>query len=149
MQCQECRRELRDDEPIYRLSMGYGSNNYAKYGGCIASMCAGCREKRCGPAPVSIIYALHNGKPCANCGRPVFIECRLKLPKYVVCGAACRQAVYQSVARQRRRLPLRECAICGKQFQPKRTDARYCGMACKQVAFRRGRPPLASPGGHP
>jgi len=75
--------------------------------------------------------------PCAACGRPV-INDRLsaKICKRVVCGDECRRALYAAQARERRKLPTRACSVCGKDFEPKRTDARYCSAACKQRAHR-------------
>ena len=29
-----------------------------------------------------------------------------------------------------------ECATCGREFVPTRCDARHCGSACKQRAYR-------------
>src|SRR6516225_892201 len=36
----------------------------------------------------------------------------------------------------RRGGPSRQCAICGECFEPARSDATYCSIACKQKAYR-------------
>jgi hypothetical protein len=28
------------------------------------------------------------------------------------------------------------CAVCGRDFEPKRADARYCSGACRMAAYR-------------
>ena len=35
MQCQSCRRNLAEGEPIYRVSTGYGLSWYQRFGGAI------------------------------------------------------------------------------------------------------------------
>jgi predicted nucleic acid-binding Zn ribbon protein len=61
---------------------------------------------------------------------------RRKQPKHVVCGDECRRAFHAAQARERRKLPMWGCSVCGKEFEPKRTDAKYCSAACKQRAHR-------------
>lgn len=36
----------------------------------------------------------------------------------------------------KRRLIVRHCVVCGAVFFANRTDARYCGAACKQKMYR-------------
>lgn len=132
MQCQKCCRDLRDDEPIYRVSLSYDGDDCRWYCGGIASMCAECG--------IDCVRTFRGPNPCMHCQRSVFISHRSKLPKYIVCGKACQKALY-ALARRRRQLPQRSCMICGTLFQPKRTNALYCGSRCKQSAYRRRKKP--------
>ena len=135
MQCQNCRAPLDENEPVYRFPTGYGTIWYDRWRGAIGSLCAACVSKiddlnwlRWRPA-----------EPCCRCGRPVILSTKRKRPMYVVCGQSCRVAVYNAAARDRRnrwRTPY-HCATCGENFEPKRTDARFCSVACKQKAYRR------------
>ena len=52
-----------------------------------------------------------------------------------MCGPECRQAA--RYARLRIVRPTRACAQCQKPFVPRRDDARFCSVACKQRAYRR------------
>jgi hypothetical protein len=40
--------------------------------------------------------------------------------------------------------PLARCSHCGEQFTPARSDAKFCGRACKQAAYRRRQQPPRS-----
>jgi hypothetical protein len=85
---------------------------------------------------------------CEGCGRPM----RRQRPTYWhrslhpterVCCADCRRAMLNARARERRRARHDEiiCEACGEAFVPTRADARFCGNACRQRTFRRGRRP--------
>lgn len=69
---------------------------------------------------------------CGGCGKIFYT--RVLSKKY--CG-------YKSCffeAQRKKRLRLREntvCITCGKQFTPKRNDAKYCSNACRQKAYRK------------
>lgn len=78
--------------------------------------------------------------PCVHCGRPVRIPTRYQR-RPIICGKECRAAVANARARARLRrvLPPRVCAKCGHAFTPRRTDTRFCSLACKQSAYRRRR----------
>jgi hypothetical protein len=66
------------------------------------------------------------------------------------CSENCRRAHYAAVRRAKRKPPARNCEVCEEQFEPKRSDARYCSNACRQDAYRTrklgvataGRPPV-------
>jgi hypothetical protein len=130
MQCQKCCRDLRDDEPIYRVSLSCDGDGCRQHRDSIASVCAECG--------IDCRRTFRGPNPCMHCRRPVFISHRSKFPKYIVCGKACQKAVY-ALAWKRRQLPQRSCVVCGTLFQPKRTRALYCGSRCKQSAYRRRR----------
>jgi hypothetical protein len=63
------------------------------------------------------------------------------LRRWVSCCERCERQVRVVKARERRHAarPARACENedCGKVFEPTRTDARFCSVACKQRAYRR------------
>jgi hypothetical protein len=128
MQCERCHREMASSDPIYRVEA-------SDPGAYVREACAGCCAKewpwaRWWRAP----------EPCKRCGRPVISDKRRKRPKHITCSHECRKAVYVAISRERRRrgwVKALACALCGASFMPKRSDARYCSVACKQKAFRR------------
>jgi hypothetical protein len=73
--------------------------------------------------------------PCDHCARSIRIPRRYKL-KLIVCGEACRRAIYAAQAKLRRAHYPEPCIVCGESFMPKRTDSRYCSSACRQAAYR-------------
>lgn len=71
--------------------------------------------------------------PCGHCGNPV--ERLYPLARY--CKDECREAA--SEIRRRARLAEarhKTCGVCGKVFDGPRRDAKFCGPACKQRAYR-------------
>jgi hypothetical protein len=51
-----------------------------------------------------------------------------------VCSVRCSRLARNA---RRRRSTIATCCTCGKQFQQRRSDARYCSNACRQGAYRR------------
>jgi hypothetical protein len=71
---------------------------------------------------------------CKGCGLAMRApERKAGRPDLTTCSDRCAQRV----RRLRRRQKRRTCATCGLQFKTTRSDARFCGAACKQKAFRR------------
>ena len=146
MQCKLCHRDMASSDPIYRVSLAYEARERTRCGGAIAEVCAEC----CATTPPDIageprlkMSWLVNrdwrpATPCERCARPVIGDMRRKLPKHVACGPECRGAIYGALEAARRRRPMKavSCLLCGVSFLSKRNDARYCGSACKQKAFR-------------
>jgi len=130
MQCAQCRRELVQNEPVYRVCVCYGyawpDNSYA----VVRSVCAECWSKH------FATQAARAPGPCCACGRPVIHSIRRRSPKHFVCSDECRRATYLAEARKRRKLHKRNCDCCGSSFMPARSDARFCSPACKQKAYR-------------
>ena len=97
-------------------------------------VCAGCND------PTKHIWLQfrrwRGPMSCQSCDRAVIHDTVRKVPKHVVCGPACRLAVYAALARKKRRLSKRACPTCGKLFPPKRTDALFCSSPCRQRAYR-------------
>lgn len=78
--------------------------------------------------------------PCAACGQPV-VRNNDPLLKRITCSAACDS----SLSRRRNGASDNQgsgqpCAMCGAVITTGRADARYCGTACKQKAYRRRSP---------
>ena len=71
-------------------------------------------------------------RTCAACKRG-FVIAR-GTAKLTTCSDAC-QAALKPTAKQTPR-PTAECAHCGKPFEQARSDARYCGGACRVAAHR-------------
>jgi hypothetical protein len=138
MQCPGCRRELGKGEPVYQTWLG--ERRVAANIGyrTIARVCTECLKQIEGKWPHPPSY-WRSGKPCRNCGRPVFNFSKWKEAKIIACGKVCKQTIYNARfrARHKRTLPMRACALCGEQFTPKRTDSLYCSNACIQRAYWR------------
>lgn len=70
---------------------------------------------------------------CRGCGRVFYTSVHSKIYcNYDTCSKLYRKRIH------RIRMKLREqhCAECGKEFIPKRTDAKFCSNACRQKHFR-------------
>lgn len=126
MRCTICRSELAD-EAIYR-----GVNLAPKYPG-IRYLCGRCGAER------DAFRKWGRSTICVNCGRPVISSTRPgRPPKLITCSEECTVAALNAADRHERkeqREPVK-CEACGKAFLPKRTDASYCSVACKQRAYR-------------
>jgi hypothetical protein len=139
-QCPGCRRELGEGEPVYQTRLGnaWERRVAANIGYCTtARVCAECLKQIEGKWPHPPSY-WRPGKPCRNCGRPVFNFAKWKEQKIIACTKLCQQTVYNTrfQARHKRTLPLRACTVCEEQFAPKRNDSIYCSDACAQRAYR-------------
>jgi hypothetical protein len=120
MQCHVCNKPLAERAPIYRLPLSSGSIE-------VACVCTGCVSGRSFKG-----RQWREPVPCNHCARPV-ISFR-KVPRQVICGPECRQAIRNA---QGRRRDGQWCRTCGQTFPPKRTDALFCSAACRQRAYRR------------
>jgi hypothetical protein len=127
MKCGQCKRQLTAAEPVYRLFIN-GRVNWQM----VCSPCEAAARKASGFPP---IWRLPHC--CSQCARPVYMDCPPRKVRYFVCGAECRQAAHN--ANYRRMHPRsrveRQC-LCGAAFTPKRNDAKFCSVACKQRAYR-------------
>jgi hypothetical protein len=74
-------------------------------------------------------------KKCVHCRRPLFTSIE-NPPVVVACGDSCRDTARAKELRHRLRKEKR-CLLCGESYTPKRTDSRYCSLACKQTAYRK------------
>jgi hypothetical protein len=71
-----------------------------------------------------------------SCGKG---DCATGFGRYLVYH--CSQACYWRHRRARPRTAVkpRQCAVCGKTFTPRRSDARMCSGTCRQARYRRQR----------
>jgi predicted nucleic acid-binding Zn ribbon protein len=82
---------------------------------------------------------------CGGCGAPILNGTGRET---VFCSDSCRTAKRNAYARSKYREKRavepteRNCAVCGKAFVAKRSDARFCGPTCRQRASRAERVPL-------
>lgn len=70
---------------------------------------------------------------CRGCGKVFYTSVHNKIYcNYDTCSKLYRKRIH------RIHMKLREqhCAECGKEFIPKRTDAKFCSNACRQKHFR-------------
>jgi hypothetical protein len=127
MQCPNCQRDLEAREPVYQVS-----RRSPPYPG-VRHECTTCAQKP---------FVPHDGwrqpKSCENCGRPVFNLSSRLAPEIAACSPRCRHTIKNTRfrAKRKRSTAERACAICGKQFTPKRSDALYCSARCKHKSYR-------------
>ena len=123
MRCHDCLRELTIEEPVCRIRRPrYGTPAWT-------SVCAGCLA-----SGTDSIRKWLPPRPCLHCSRPVIADRRRKGIKFVVCSPEGRNAVYN-----RERPRLRICDACGQQFLLKRSDGKFCSVACQQRAYQSNR----------
>jgi hypothetical protein len=132
--CGGCGRKLCAGEPVWRSQTKTGMGMFGGSYSTLAPFCAKCRRD---------YWDVWSVGECETCGRPVHnTDRRWRLWSY--CCDDCQrrhQSPYRAaIARQRRaeaRGPSRPCAACGEPFEPRRADAQFCSVACKQKAYRR------------
>lgn len=71
--------------------------------------------------------------PCAGGCGVLVASPRYYWSKYQTCSARCAERA-RRLARQN---PPRDCAECGEEFVPTRTDQQFHSNACRQKAYRR------------
>ena len=131
MRCQKCERVLSDDEPIYRVGVGYDGALYFKLRfRSVGHVCENCRSHPYEPSRDS------KSKPCGSCGRPVIDVGRRNPRKHVSCGPECKYKLYLALAKAKRRRPTKVCAICNMEFQPRRAASKYCSAAHRHKSYR-------------
>ncbi|OKO68222.1 hypothetical protein AC629_42265 [Bradyrhizobium sp. NAS80.1] len=136
MNCEKCKRTLAEAEPVYRLCWD------ARVGWRM--VCAACEvsnSKADAARGLAKYPPWLPPRPCCHCSRPVFRDREHESTTYFVCGVVCRQAIHNANYRYghpRLRVE-RQCGSCGNAFKPKRKDAKFCSVACKQRTYRRMR----------
>ena len=124
MKCQRCERQMAADEPAYRLMF-----NCRYLMGCKACMPNAINRRWCDP------------QPCDQCSRLVYRERPpRKNLRHFACSYECRQALHNANYRHNNLRPRieQECGSCSKLFKHKRSDAKFCSVACKQREYRSG-----------
>jgi ssDNA-binding Zn-finger/Zn-ribbon topoisomerase 1 len=82
--------------------------------------------------PKEKAYA-HVGGECPGCGIAMRFSHRdAWRTRWVTCSTRC----YQRAWRRSRRIKLRACEGCHREFQSSRKDARFCSNACRQMQYR-------------
>jgi hypothetical protein len=120
---------MSEDEPAYRLAVGYSGKWHDRFGSSVGSICESCAAK------LSLPPRWRAGARCSHCSRPTFVHQQPhKSTRRYVCSQECRQEA--NYALRRRSAQPKACKSCGELFTPKRSDALYCSGACKQRAFR-------------
>jgi hypothetical protein len=136
MRCQNCRRELTADEPVYRVAIGYNLIWRERWdGSAVGSLCAYCATQ----SPEVAFFPdqrWRTPEPCCHCGRPVILNGRRRIPHFIACGDRCRQAAAKAAAQWEISPGERACPACGMTFVPKRINGIYCSHACKQWVYR-------------
>jgi hypothetical protein len=84
-------------------------------------------------------------RPCPMCQRHVHLM-GAWLPwnheRSALCSNRCRNRVYGARFRERHPRPrkpgvIAQCQVCGRNFAPKRSDAKTCSNACRQKSYRK------------
>ena len=128
MKCGQCKRQLTAAEPVFRLFIDMRVGWQMVCGACEAAA-----------SKASVFPPLWDlPRCCSQCARPVYMDSLPRKARYFVCGAECRRAAHK--ASYRRMHPPsprveRQC-LCGAAFTPKRNEAKFCSVACKQRAYR-------------
>ena len=138
MKCAKRKRQITETEPVYRLFINVWVHWQMVCGICEAEAASRVFKTNTGVS-VSMRPKWHPSRPCCHCSRPVFLHRPIRKGlRYFVCGAECRQAVHN--ANYRRIHPRshveQQCLGCGVAFTPKRNDAKFCSVACRQRAYR-------------
>jgi hypothetical protein len=125
--CAKCGRALAPGEPVWRFRM----THYALFGWShtVAPLCEQCKGGRW----------YRGAKECEGCGRPVHNQMDRVQRGRTLCSSACRIKAVSAAARSYRRHArgTKVCDSCAETFEPSRTDARFCSIACKQRAYRK------------
>jgi len=130
--CARCERTIQPEEPVWRQGMFLGFSCFGGRRYTYAPVCKGCR---------SDYREFWEAAPCKGCGRPVYDEINRSFTQkqHLSCSQACKHKSYAAAVRERRRRRrgTLACEICGKAYQPSRSDSRFCSVACKQRAYRK------------
>lgn len=128
--CGKCHRPLARQEHVWRMRINH---RFAMFGWTydtlpLCEMCATQSDWRTFEAPA----------PCEYCGRIVHNELRMIDRKHVYCCTNCESQAQARKARLKRAVSrgTMGCVECGKTFRPTRIDAKFCGSACRQKAYR-------------
>jgi hypothetical protein len=134
--CADCGVPLGPADLVYRRRFAYwnGWTHWKRR----AAVCVACLPAR---------VRQREPEACENCGRPMIRDIYYPL----VCSGRCDKAQVnkRSYEKHREQISARRtqarahvdhdaipCAVCGKPFKPKRTDAKTCSNKCRQRAHR-------------
>jgi hypothetical protein len=126
--CDRCGDPFEAGDVIYRAMAPWGTSFFGGPTYWLVPHCRECVRPR---------WHEVEPRPCVTCRRPVMDIRRYGLwaPDYpIACGQRC--AARAATVRRRVRHEPRACPVCGADFTPRRSDARYCSGACRQRAYR-------------
>jgi predicted nucleic acid-binding Zn ribbon protein len=146
--CYVCGTELGSDAVVWRVRTYWGRATVLGYlvSTPIVSMC-----ETHGKAAMldkarwrGYSYPPANPKPCDACRRLV-VDPYPRERRHTFCSRRCERDHRAALARERRRDARGRlvCPVCGKEFEPRRADARTCSNRCRQAAHRERRRELA------
>jgi hypothetical protein len=107
-------------------------------------LCYGCVDSRtkalvdrwgdCGSYGADYSWSRRYNATTCHCGRLVrFAGSRVRR----FCSQRCSQRAAADRAKKRRmHARRRDCEVCGNEFTPLRSDAKFCSGACRQFAYR-------------
>jgi endogenous inhibitor of DNA gyrase (YacG/DUF329 family) len=126
--CARCERTIGPSEPVWRQITCLGRGFFGGWRHTVAPHCEACKSE---------YRDFFIAAACESCGRPVHDE---RNTYRTFCSEQCRHAGNLAAARDERRRArgaTRACEPCGDQFEPTRSDSRFCSSACRQAAYRR------------
>ena len=124
--CDLCGHVFTDGEIVYRRWHGGQFDG----GRTLGAFCEGCARRKWHESWWRI---RREPVPCAGtCGVRVTHP---YLQSITTCSSRCARRALAD--RRRVDRDARECAECGKAFDPGRVDARFCSNACRQRAYRK------------
>jgi hypothetical protein len=132
--CARCGHEFAPGEAVWRYRIDIGRvMNFAGWRFATAPHCAKCKEGGW------IWGGFSEPVACEGCGRTVHRHYDVRNSRIIACCARCRDIAHAAKAKAARTANREEkiCLMCRKTFTPRRTDALYCGAACKQAAWRK------------
>ena len=76
---------------------------------------------------------------CDVCGDTFQRADDIRFRRFEACSDTCRRKGWTQLTKKRKaeRRANTTCSECGEAFTPERSDALYCGAACKQRAYRK------------
>jgi hypothetical protein len=147
--CADCRKELTPDEPLWRVRKNIGRGFVSMHRHMIVPVCSACFKATYIPIwshgePYHVYRVRQYSrtpKECEGCGRSVHDPWMRAVgkKKRVFCCENCQRKAELRSHRQARANARngRQCEECGETFEPTRSDAKFCGGACKQKAYRK------------
>ena len=127
--CGRCGRDLRPDEPVWRIRMTLG-RALTGWSWTVAPVCATCGKSD---------FRSYLSGACETCERLVHYEWTRRefIRRHIFCSEVCRNGYYNRLARTRRaKARHKVCTVCSNTFMATRRDAITCGSVCRQKAYR-------------
>ena len=126
--CSTCRAEFSEGDVVHRRRVQLEADFKSHWG--LSAVCAKCVQTCMHPS-----WFEHRSRPepCAGgCG--VLVSHWYSWQKIRTCSTRCSERM--EAGRRRVQRETGRCAGCKEEFTTKRADARYCGPACRQRAYR-------------